>query len=318
MRNRRARRSFAAVSLAGWILAAAALSAGPAAAQTLKPIPPPEEERLVYDISFLIFQSAAVGSLVMKYLPDRGLFEGVVSARTKGVIGLVSFYRQDTYRSLMRLSPGGKLIPVEFHREVRTWGYHSTSATVLDYKAGLMRWKSAEVNGDEAETEAKSHPIPEGAVYEDFISAFSNLRRGVYGPIRPGKEIRVLSLPTRNWFKERRGEPQYFTVKVGDRKVERDGVSRMMVAISVPKDLFGQRVGDIRFHVREDNVPSRVLVRKAILFGDVRGLLRSREISQKALTRDRPPSPGRPGPPQPAPLTLPTVSGLLHSPDKPL
>lgn len=232
------------------------------------------EEVLAYDISFLIFRNAATGTLTMKYLPERNLYEGVVSAQTRGFIRFVSFSRRDTYRSLMRLSPRGRLIPVEFHREVKIGGSLTASSTVLDYDAGVMRWKATERNGEE--TEVKSHPIPAGVVYEDFISAFFNLRRGVYGHIEPGKEIRVLSMPTRKWFKERQKKPQYFTVKVGERKVDGDGIPRMEVAITVPRELFGQKVGDVQFHIGEDNVPYWIVVKKAVLFGDMKGKLRSR------------------------------------------
>ncbi|MFQ5913640.1 MAG: DUF3108 domain-containing protein [Nitrospinota bacterium] len=263
-------------------LLAVVLQIGPGAAEAARIVSPPEEEKLVYDISFLIFRNAAVGMLKLKYLPERGLYEGMITARTKGFIGLLSLYRRDRYRSLMRLAPDGRLVPVEFHKEVKMGGRRTVSTTVLDYEAGVMRWRSTEDNGRESEAEVKSHPIPAGVVYEDFISAFLNLRRGVYGPIRPGREIQVLSLPTRKWFKERQRKTQYFTVKVGERK-EKDGISLMLVSITVPKELFGQKVGSVRFHIREDNVPSRIIVKKAVLFGDVRGKLRSRHVAGDQL-----------------------------------
>lgn len=281
---KRTRRRLTAGFLGGCLLLAAALLAGPAATEKAVPVSPPEEEVLVYDISFLIFRNAAVGSLTMRYLPDRGLYEGVVSAQTEGFIGLLSLYRRDTYRSVMRLSPDGRLIPVEFHKEVRMGGYKGTSSTYLDYKTGVMWWESTDVKGDETDVESRRHPIPPGAVYEDFISAFFNLRRGVYGPIAPGKEIRVLSLPTRKWFKERQKKPQHFTVKVGEWTRDKEGNLRMKVAIGVPKELFGQKVGAIRFDVREDKVPSRIIVKKAILFGDMKGKLRSRRVVKRRLT----------------------------------
>ncbi len=237
------------------------------------------EEVLVYDISFLIFRNAAVATLTMKYLPERRLYEGVVSAQTRGFIRFVSLSRRDTYRSLMRLSPRGRLIPVEFRKEVRIGSSRKTSTTVLDYDAGVMRWKSTEADGDEAEV--KSHPIPAGVIYEDFISAFFNLRRGVYGPVKPGKEFRILSIPTRKWFKERQKKLQYFTVKVGERRIDENGIPSLEVALTVPKELFGQKVGDLQFHIGEDNVPLRIVVRKAVLFGDMKGKLRSRRTIER-------------------------------------
>ncbi len=274
-------------------------------------VEPVVEEDLVYDISFLIFRNAAVGSLKIRYLPERDLYEGVVAAQTKGIIGFLSFYRRDTYRSLMRLAPDGRLIPVEFHKKVRMGGSETASTTVLDYQAGVIRWRSTKVNDYETEVEAKSHPIPAGAVYEDFISAFLNLRRGVYGPIRPGKEIRVPSLPTEKWFKEREKKTQYFTIKVGERRVDKDGVSRMVITLNVPKELFGQKVGKIQFHIGDDKVPSRITAKKVILFGDMKGKLRSRRTARKELAA----VPSSPAAESKRPLeSPPTIFGLRGFP----
>ena len=272
--------------IGGMLLLAAALSGSSGAAEPASIAFPPEEETLVYDISFLIFRNAAVGKLSLKYLPERDLYEGVVTAQTKGLIGLLSLFRKDTYRSLMRLSPNGRLIPVEFHKEVKMGGWEISSSTYLDYDKGKMRWNSVEINGDEKEVDIDSHPIPGGLVFEDFISAFFNLRRGFYGPIHPGQEAHVLALPTKKWFKEGQTEYQFFTVNVGRRNLEKDGVARLTISIKVPKELFGQKVGDIRFFIREDKVPSRIVVKKAILFGDMLGKLRSRKIESDGLTAD--------------------------------
>jgi hypothetical protein len=276
--------------MAGWmggmLLLAVALSASSAAAETASIAFPPDEETLVYDISFLIFRNAAVGKLTMKYLPERDLYEGIVTAQTKGFIGLLSLFRKDTYRSLMRLSPDGRLIPVEFHKQVKMGGWETTSTTFLDYDKGEMRWNSTEVNDDKKEVDVDSHAIPSGLVFEDFISAFFNLRRGSYGPIHPGQEAQVLALPTKKWFKEGQKDYKFFTVKVGERKVEKDGVARLTISIKVPKELFGQKVGDIRFFIREDKVPSKIVVKKAILFGDMLGKLRSRQIDSDDLAAD--------------------------------
>ena len=274
-------------SLAGFLLLAATPQPGPGAAETARVASPPEQENLVYDIGFLFFRKAAVGKLSLRHLPERDLYEGVVQAETKGFIGLLSLARKDTYRSLMRLSPdGGRLIPVEFSKEVHTWGYRFKSKTHLDYQAGVMWWKSTEEVGGETSVKLKAYPIRAGVVYEDFISAFFNIRRGAYGPLRPGQRYRLLSLPTRQWVKKHGDKPQYFSVKVGETKV--DKVSRTIVSINVPKDLFGQKVGDIRFHLREDLVPSRIFVENVVLFGDMKGKLRSRRVVKGRLVARSP------------------------------
>ncbi len=266
----------------GLLIPAGTGFAGPATDLSL-----PADESLVYDIGFLFFRKAAVGKLTLRYLPERDLYEGVVQAETKGFIGWLSLSRKDTYRSLMRLSAdGGRLIPVEFSKEVRTWGYRFKSKTHLDYQAGVMWWRSTEEVGGKTSVKLKAYPIRAGVVYEDFISAFFNLRRGVYGPLRPGQRYRLLSLPTRQWVKKHGDKPQYFSVKVGETKV--DKVSRTIVSINVPKDLFGQKVGDIRFHLREDLVPSRIFVENVVLFGDMKGKLRTGYVPKRRLTARSP------------------------------
>ncbi len=283
-----ARRRSRAGFLAGWLLIVWVMATGLSPAEPALVPSAPVEEKLVYDISFLIFKNAAVGSLTMKFLPDRGLYEGVVAARTKGFIGLVSLFRQDRYRSVMRLDGDGRLVPVEFHKEVVMGGFKSVSSTFLDYDSGMMWWSSTESKRDDTEMEFKTHRIPPGTVYEDCISSFFNLRRGVCGPINPGKVIRVFSIPARKWFKERQRKPQFFSVTVGSRKTGADGLSGQDIAITVPKELFGQKVGAVRFRVREDNVPSRILVKKAIVFGDMRGMLRSRRTGSGRIATGGP------------------------------
>ncbi len=268
---RRANRNWIAGFLAGLLLFAVAFLPGPAAAQTASVASLPEEETLVYNIGFLIFRKAADGSMALRYLPKRDLYEGVLQAKTKGFISWVSLAREDTYRSLMRLSPDGRLIPVEFFKEVHTWSYQITSRTVLDYESGVMRWKTTEVIGGKTSIEEKSQPIPPGVIYEDFISAFFNLRRGAYGSIRPGQNFRILSLPTDQWFEKKAEEPQYFLVRIDP--AQEKGLSQTVVSIHVPEDLFGQTVGDIQFHMRQYFIPSRILVKKALIFGNMEGNL---------------------------------------------
>ena len=272
-------------STAGFFLGLAlVLMASPGRGQELVNIPrpsdprnPPGDETLTYDIGFLIFKNAAVGTLTMKRLPGPNRYEGVVSAQTKGFVAFVSSSRKDTYRSVMSLSRDGKLMTIEFQKDVRMGSSHARSTTVLDYKAGVMRWKSTEVKGDDRRVKNESHPIPAGVVYEDFISAFFNLRRGVYGPVAPGKRYRLLSIPTRKWFKDKQKKPQHFFVDISKRRT--DGRSQIIVSIIVPDDLFGQKVGAVQFHLRRDLIPSLILVKNAILFGDMKGKLRKVEIT---------------------------------------
>lgn len=284
------KKSFLFSLFRGFFLFLAVLYAGPGTVESALAAEPVEEETLLYDISFLIFRNAAVGSLTVRYLPGRDLYEGTVIGETKGFISWMSFARKDTYRSLMRLSPDGKkLIPVEFSQEVRTWAYRVVSKTVLDYETGIMRWEYTEDVSGETSVEARSHPIPPGVIYEDFISAFLNLRRGSYGPLRPGREIKLFSLPTRKWFKENRKAPPRFKVKISGQEAQRDSGSILSVSVNIPDDLFGQKVGIIRFLLRQDLVPSHIVVENVLLFGDMKGSLRSRRIHRKEIATARKP-----------------------------
>ena len=258
---------------AGFILGMifmAGVAAGEAPART--------EEVFVYDISFLFFRNAAEGTLTLRYLPGRDLYEGVLRAKTKGFIGFLSFARKDTYRSLMRLSEDGKrLIPIQFSKQVSMWGYQGSSTTNLDYNLGIIWWNSTEKTGGETTREIKAHPIPEGVVYEDFISVFFNLRRGAYGPIEPGRRYTLRALPTRQAFKKGGNKSQTFSIKV--RQSNAGDAPGKVVSINVPKDLFGQRVGDIQFHLEENLTPSRILVENVLLFGDMKDKLRTHRVA---------------------------------------
>ena len=98
-------------------------------------------------------------------------------------------------------------------------------------------------------------------------------------PHQSGQGQSDLFHSTQKGFKERQKKPHFFTVTVESRKTGEDVHSGMDIAITVPKELFGQTVGAVRFRIREDNVPSRILVKKAIFFGDMRGMLHSRRAT---------------------------------------
>jgi hypothetical protein len=157
-------------------------------------------EELVYEAGFWMIRRAALGRLSFKAMDKKGYYTATLQGETLGVLGWVSRYRVDTYRSVMEEIDGGKALrAVSFEEDVKVGDKIRKWTHLFDYQRRTWTSKRLRRNGLWAVQEKE---IPPGRVYDDFVTAFYNFRYGVYGPLERGQTYNVA---TKRSHSSRRG-----------------------------------------------------------------------------------------------------------------
>lgn len=281
------KKTFAAFFTAVFLISAHVAGAAPLATQA-PPVPPVEQtqpavpsvrastiadvfagERMVYRIGFWFFDNVAEGSISLEKEAD-GTYTGTLEAHTTGSVRRIILDRKDTYVSRMRLSEDGqRFIPVGFEKTVDKNGKVRRGTTVFDYEKHVMTWKSW---GGGKEERGGEVAFPEDITPYDPVTAFYNLRYGVYGPLEKGKEFTIYSFP-----KEDR------VPRISVRIATEDEMGRMPEPVAdkaaylafarIDKELFGSTSGDIEIYFTGEMVPVYAVAKDILFFGDIRGTL---------------------------------------------
>lgn len=228
-------------------------------------------ENVNYDISFLWFRKAAVGSL--KFEREGDGYKAVLEAETRGVVGFFTSYRKHRYVSHLSYMPErDKFLVSLFERYVIIGKRVEKTFTWLDYDSRVIGWKDYK-NGKVVED--KSEPIPDKVEYDDILSAFYNFRMGVYGPIERGRNFRIRTMPE----KGKSSIDVNITTReeaIKKRRLFGDAFDSDLfhLSVRVPKEIFKSRTGEVSILFDEEILPIQGVVRDYIGFGDVRGVLR--------------------------------------------
>ncbi len=241
-------------------------------------------EDFCYHLRFMEFLHAADSRLRLRRVSENR-YEAELVAETKGFIGFLLAYRKNIYRSEMDYFPGRRrFITHRFTKMIVSGGDVAKSVTDIDYAKREIRWVVTENGAVESEG---SEPIPAGAVYEDLLSVFLNLRNGAFGPLTRGRRITVVSLPyyrslLGGWEGGRKAVNRSFDIRIADasterayrRRFDRTGETGLLVLVNVPNDFFGQNSGDAQVWFDRNLIPVSTRVEDVILFGDIVGDLR--------------------------------------------
>ena len=91
-------------------------------------------EELAYEIGFWLFKRAALGRLSFKGTEEKGRYMAVLETETMGILGFVSRYRVDTYRSIMEEIEGGsRLRSLSFEEDVKIGDKFRKNIHQFDY-----------------------------------------------------------------------------------------------------------------------------------------------------------------------------------------
>lgn len=227
-------------------------------------------EELHYRIGFLWIDEAATGRISFeKAKGDQG-YKATLEGQTSGLIGWLTGYRRDSYTSYMDLIDGGKrLKPLWFEEDVVIGDKVRKKITLFDYQRGRLVKRRMNRRGVFIRSEEK---IPEGAVYDDFLTAFYNFRWGVYGEIRRGKRYRVRTIP-KGGISTIDVEIATKQEEIRQRGKEEKGEREYYVTVFLDKELTRSRTGKVEGWASRSLVPLEGIIEDVVMVGDVHGVL---------------------------------------------
>ena len=231
-------------------------------------------EQLDYEMGFWLFKRAVLGKLTFKELEGKGRYMATLQTETLGILGWVARYRVDVYRSTMEEIDGGKrLRSLTFDEEVIIGGKLRRRSHAFDYQR--KKWIVQRLRKD-GTLDRTERAIPEGKIYDDFITAAYNFRYGVYGPIERGKTYLVPTFP-------KKGASSY-EIRVAPveeeerrRKSEKlkDG-KELYVKLLLDPELTHSSEGVVEGWLSKELYPVEGSIKDVMLVGDVTGRLVNR------------------------------------------
>lgn len=228
-------------------------------------------EALHYEIAFWLFKKVAKGNLAVRRGDQRGTYVAALYGETLGVLGMLARYRVDFYRAVMEEVDGGRRFrSLSFDEYVKVGKNVRRNMHVFDHENRKWIERTVRASGAVSRTE---HEIPEGKVYDDFLTAAFNFRHGVYGPVERGRTYTVPTFP--------RKDVTSYQVKVASRKDEArerqagepmEG-SEYYIELSLDPEVTTSKEGAVEGWLAKELYPVEGTIKDVILFGDVHGTL---------------------------------------------
>lgn len=232
-------------------------------------------ENYLYSIDFLFFTRLAEGELRLFETDQPNILRAELIGRTLGIASWLSGDRTQTYTSVMELTPDGSLRSIEHTSRIvkRKWGkwldrirHHR-----YDYSQGIVFEKKSK---EGVISSRKEREIPEGQQPVDMLTAFYNLRVGVYGPLVRGAKFQIPTYSGKGFAAigvtvltaEQQAGHSYFPS---------DG---LLLSATLDPEIFDTDSGKIYFWFNDAGVPERGIVENVIGMGDVRGALDMEEL----------------------------------------
>jgi hypothetical protein len=239
-------------------------------ADTSKPIEQLVGENYLYSIDFLFFKRLAEGELRFTETDRPNIYKAELIGRTLGVASWLAGNRTQTYTSLMELTANGSLRSIEHHGKIvkHRWGKWQSRERrhLYDYAQG----KVFEEKTNEGVLRSKQgHDIPEGQYPVDMLTAFYNLRTGVYGPLVRGAHYLIPTYSGKGFVDmevnvltaEQHAKQKYFPSH------------GLLVLAKIDPQIFETDSGNLYFWFNEEGIPERGIVKDVIGLGDVHGYL---------------------------------------------
>ena len=223
-----------------------------------------------YSIDFLFFRRLAEGELRFTATGQPNIYKAELIGRTLGIASWLAGDRTQTYTSFMALTPDGSMRSIEHLSTIdkHRWGkwQNRVKRHRYDYDQGKV---FEEKRKDGVLLWAKEHAIPEGEPPVDMLTAFYNLRTGVYGPLVRGARFQI---PTYSGGDFIGIEVDVLTVeqqaKQGDFPAH-----GLLVMARIDPEIFESDSGNLYFWLNNEGIPERGIVEDVIGLGDVRGYI---------------------------------------------
>ena len=224
-----------------------------------------------YDLSFMWFSNIAEGHFYLERGKKAGEYRAILDAETKGFLGWLTSYRKHRYISTMEtieLKGEKRLRSRHFMRKVIKGDRIETTESIIDYDRGLVKTIETKHGSEPLISELR---IPENLVYEDLLSAYFNLKGGIFGAIRNGTYLTIDTIPRKGMSKIRIKALE----KDESAKLEKIDGAAFVFRVEVEKSFFGQTDGLVWVWTDAELVPIYGRVENVVGFGDVRGSLKT-------------------------------------------
>jgi len=223
-----------------------------------------------YAIDFLFFKKLAQGQLRFTETAQPGVYRAELTGQTLGVAAWLAGERTQNYTSLMEMTADGSLRSIEHVSKVfksrrgksqnrmRRFHYDYAQGKIYDEKLidGVSRSK-------------RESDIPNDRQPVDLLTAFYNLRIGVYGALVRGAHMRIPTFSSKGFSEievkvltlERHYEQRYFPAR------------GLLVQVKIDPEIFDTGSGNLFVWFDDAGVPGRGIVEELIGLGDARGYL---------------------------------------------
>jgi hypothetical protein len=228
-------------------------------------------EELDYEIGFWLIRRAALGHVSFKETETQGRYQAILQTETLGVLGWIARYRVDTYRSTMEEIDGGKRFrSLSFEEDVKVGGKTRKMVHLFDHEKRKWTVLKQRKDGTMARSDRE---IPEGAVYDDFLTALCNFGYAVYGAIERGKTYTIPTFPRKKathyeiWVASKEEEERR-------RQAERSKEGKdLLFRLRLDPEITHSKEGMIEGWLSEDLCPMEGVIKDVVIVGDVRGRL---------------------------------------------
>jgi len=126
-------------------------------------------EELQYDIGLWQFKKVATGKISFEEMGKKGRYLATLQGESLGVLGFVSRYRVDTYRSIMEEIDGGRrLRAISFEEDVKIGSKLRRRTYFFDYQKRRWTRERQRQDGPKVWDERKIHSR---MIYDDIVHA---------------------------------------------------------------------------------------------------------------------------------------------------
>lgn len=232
---------------------------------------PLQSEELHFQIDFLFFKGLAEGVLKFEPTNQQGVFRVELVGRTLGIASWLSGERTQIYTSTMQRMPDGSFTTIEHTAKVmkKKWGKWRRYRKVCEFdcERGLIQVEKIK---DGVVTSTETHEIPAGETPVDMLTAFYNLRQGVYGELGRGRKIMIPTYSSKGFHQI---QVQVLTEEEQGKKTFFPGYGLLVKAVIDP-DIFETGSGNLYVWFDEKGIPARGIIEDIIGLGDIKGHLK--------------------------------------------
>jgi hypothetical protein len=247
-------------------------------------------ETLKYEVGFWLIDPVGGGVADFQSLGN-GRYRVYHVGKAEGFVGWLTSHRREIYRSTMTtINNAKRLVPLKFEEYSVVGERYRKKTTTYDYPG---RKVIIELEREGKPMKREEMEIPVGVLYDDPVTAFYNLRFGVYGKVEPGREFILRTIPSKGHeiiriqvATKEEAEKARAEEKV---KAEKD----LLIRILLDREMWGRKKGELEIWFNRDLLPISGVVKDIPLFGNIRGRRTGHGFSPVPLPEEVPNAVGK-------------------------